>query len=135
MNTQRFSLLRDLAAIVVVALTCPISVFGGANLGCIGHAEFSGSCALTVIVVSPLILLLGGAVAGALTRGWTGLLWSLVGMVGGMFVILIISQIARDPVPVGLFEGAIASFFFGFPIVIGYGFARVLAKLLATRTA
>ncbi len=135
MIIQRFSMLRDLAALVVVALICPISVFGGANLGCIGHAEFSGSCALTVIVVSPLILLVGGAVAGTLTRGWTGLLWTLIGTVGGMFTILVISQIAHDPVPVDLFSGAIASFFFGFPVVTGYGFARVLAKLLESRRA
>ena len=135
MNIHRFSLLRDIAALIVIALVCPVSVFGGANLGCIGQASFSGSCALTVIVVSPLILLAGGAVAGVLTRGWTGLLWAMIGMVGGMFLILVISQIAHDPVPVDLFAGAIASFFFGFPIVIGYGFARVLAKLLESRPA
>ncbi len=135
MNTGRFSMLRDLAALVVVALACPIAVFGGANLGCIGHAEFSGSCALTVIVVSPLILLAGGAVAGVLTRGWTGLLWALVGTIGGMFAILVVSQVVHDPVPVDLFSGVIASAFFGFPIMIGYGFARVLAKLLESRPA
>ena len=133
MPSVRYSLLRDLAALVVVGLACPISVFGGANLGCVGHAEFSDTCALTVIIVSPLLLLAGGAVAGILTRGWTGLLFALVGMAGGMFAILVLSQIAGQSVPVDVFSAAAATIFFAFPIVSGYGFARVLVRLLATR--
>jgi hypothetical protein len=135
MTTTRFSLIRDLGAMVLIALVCPFSVFGGANLGCIGHAEFSGTCAITMIVVSPLILLAGGALAGVLTRGWTGLLFTLVGMVAGMVAILLLSQASGQAVPVDIFSGVVASFFFGFPIVIGYGFARVLAKLMESRTA
>ena len=135
MTTARFSLARDVAVVVLIALMCPVSVFGGANLGCVGHAEFSGTCAVTMIVVSPLILLAGGALAGILTRGWTGLLFVLIGMLAGMVAILMLSQAAGQAVPVDFFSGVVASIFFGFPIVIGYGFARVLAKLLESRPA
>ena len=51
-----------LAALVAAFLACPISVFGGANLGCVGHAGFEGNCANTMIFMSPLILIAGGAV-------------------------------------------------------------------------
>lgn len=129
------SVARDVIALVVVALACPIAVFGGANLGCVGSAYFSGSCAATVIFVSPLILLVGGAIAGVSSSGWTGLLVSLIGMVIGMFSILLLSQIAGKPVPLDIFSAVFATVFFGFPIVIGYAIGRVLVRLFATRTS
>jgi len=134
-KTPSHPLFRDILALVIVALTCPIAVFGGANLGCVGSASFSGSCAMTVIVASPLILIVGGAIAGVLSRGWTGLLISLVGMVIGMFSILGLSMLAGKPVPVDFFSGVFATVFFGVPIAIGYGIGRVIVRLLATRAS
>ena len=135
MKTPLPSFVRDLAALVVAFLACPISVFGGANLGCVGHAGFEGSCANTMIFVSPLILISGGAIAGLLTKGWTGLLMTLIGVVGGMFAILVISNIAGRPVPPDIFTGVIATIWFSVPISIGYGIGRVVARLFATRTS
>jgi hypothetical protein len=128
-------MMRDLLALVVVVLACPIAVFGGANLGCVGSASFNGACALTVIVASPLILLAGGIIAGISSRGWTGLLVSLVGMVIGMFLILGLSFVAGKPVPVDIFTGVVATFFFGIPVMIGYAIGRVIVRLFATRTS
>ncbi len=119
--------------LVVAALACPVAVFGGANLGCVGHTDFTGSCALTVIFVSPLVLFIGGALAGIATRGWTGLLATLVGMVIGMTAILLLSQAAGQPVPLDPFSAAVASVFFGIPIVVGYGAGRLGTRLAASR--
>jgi hypothetical protein len=128
-------MLRDLIALIVVAVACPVAVFGGANLGCVGSASFSGSCAMTVIVVSPLILLAGGAIAGISTRGWTGLLVAVVGMVIGMTTILALSMIAGKPVPLDIYSAVFATVFFGAPVVIGYAIGRVIWRLFATRTS
>jgi hypothetical protein len=135
MDAPRHGLMRDLLALIVVIVACPVAVFGGANLGCVGSAGFNGSCAVTVIFVSPLILLVGGAIAGISSRGWTGLLVALTGMVLGMFAILGLSFVAGKPVPVDFFSGVFATFFFGIPIVIGYGMGRIIWRLFATRTA
>jgi hypothetical protein len=124
---------RDLVALVVAAIACPIAVFGGANLGCVGHTEFAGSCAVTVIFVSPLVLVIGGGIAGVVTRGWTGLLVTLVGMVIGMLAILFLSELAGQPVPLDWFSAMAASGFFGLPMVIGYGAGRLVMRLVAAR--
>jgi hypothetical protein len=36
---------------------------------------------------------------------------------------------------VDFFSGVFATFFFGIPIVIGYGMGRIIWRLFATRTA
>lgn len=135
MDAPRHGLMRDLLALVIVIVACPVAVFGGANLGCVGSSGFSGSCAITVIFVSPLILLAGGTMAGIASRGWTGLMVTLIGMVFGMFAILGLSFLAGKPVLVDIFSGVVATFFFGIPIVIGYGIGRIITRLFATRPA
>jgi hypothetical protein len=129
------SFARDLAALVVALLACPISVFGGSNLGCVGHAGFQGDCAITMVFISPVILLAGGAIAGLLTRGWTGWLVTLVGVVSGMVTILVISNLMGRPVPPDIFTGVIATLWFSVPISIGYAIGRVITRLFATRTS
>jgi hypothetical protein len=124
---------RDVAALVVALLACPISVFGGANLGCVGRAGFEGDCAITMVFISPMILLGGGAIAGLLTRGWTGLLVTLVGVVAGMVTILVLSNLMGRPVPPDIFTGVIATIWFSVPTIIGYSIGRVIARLFATR--
>lgn len=133
MNSPLPNPLRDLVALVVAAVACPLAVFGGANLGCVGHTDFAGSCALTMIFVSPLVLLVGGALAGIATHGWTGLLATLIGMVVGMTAILLLSSIAGQPVPLDLFSALVASVFFGLPIVAGYGAGRLGSRIVAAR--
>ena len=88
-----------------------------------------------MIFVSPLVLLVGGVIAGVATEGWTGLLVVLIGTLVGMFTILLLAQFAGNPVPVDWFSAVVASIFFGGPIVIGYGIGRIVARLLATRRA
>lgn len=124
---------RDLIALLVALVACPVSVFGGANVGCVGRAGFEGDCAVTMVFMSPLILILGGTVAGLVTRGWTGLLVTLVGTVAGMFAILAISNFVGRPVPPDIFTGVIATVWFSAPMVIGYAIGRVIVRLLATR--
>lgn len=126
---------RDLIAFLVVMVACPLAVFGGANVGCVGHTDFAGTCAVTVIFLSPLILFIAGLIAGFVTQGWTGLLVVLVGMVIGMFAILLVSEVTGNPVPLDWFSAVVASFFFGVPIVAGYGGARLVTRLFAARSA
>jgi hypothetical protein len=123
--------IRDLIALVVVAVACPVAVFGGANIGCVNHTSFEGSCAVTVIFVSPLVLFLGGGIAGITTRGWTGLLVVLAGMMIGMMGILFISELAGQPVPLDWFSAVVASVFFGGPIIVGYGVGRLVMHVRA----
>ena len=135
MPTPRHGVLRDLVAFLVILVACPAAVFGGANLGCVGSASFNGDCALNAVVISPLLLLVAGAVAGIATRGWTGLLVVLVGTVAGMFAILFLSFAAGRPVPVDPISGVIATVWFSGPIVIGYAIGRVIVRLFETRTS
>jgi len=88
-DSTRYSQLRDLAALVIAAVACPIAVFGGTNLGCVG--KVSSECAMSAILVSPLVLLAAGVATGLVTRGWTGLLIVFVGCLLGMAAILALS--------------------------------------------
>ncbi len=124
---------RDLAALVVALAACPLAVFGGANIGCVGKTGLEGECALTMVFVSPLVLVGAGALAGMLTRGWTGLLATLAGVVGGMLSILAISNLAGRPVPPDPIAGLVATVWFMAPVILGYAAVRGLARLRAAR--
>jgi hypothetical protein len=132
METTRYGLLRDVLALAIAAFACPLAVFGGANLGCVGQG-FNGECAMAAVFISPIVLLIGGGAAGLVTRGWTGLLVVFVGVVIGMTAILLLSFGIGQPVPVGPIEGAIATIWFTTPVVIGYGMGRLAWRLFATR--
>lgn len=67
-STDSRTMIRDIAALLLVAVACPAALFGGALLGCAAQG-LTASCALTGILVSPILLLAAGAVAGILTRG------------------------------------------------------------------
>jgi hypothetical protein len=134
MNEVRYSLLRDILALVIVAVACPIAVFGGSAAGCIGQGGFEAECALNGVWIAPLMLLAAGFTAGLITRGWTGLFIVFLGTVIGMTSILVLSNAVGRPVPVDLFSGVVATIWFLGPIVIGYGIGRVVIRLLATRT-
>lgn len=133
MKSPRHSLLRDFIAVVIAAVACPVSVFGGMNLGCVGQT-FSSECAMSTIAVSPVILLASGVIAGVVTRGWTGFLLVFVGTVIGMTSILVLATLGGTPVPFDPISGFIATIWFFAPIAIGFGFGRLLARLWASRS-
>lgn len=124
MHSDRYSLLRDWIALVVVAIACPAALLGGSMLTCVGQAGLTADCALRAITVTPVVLFASGLVAGLVTRGWTGAFVVCVGTVVGMTAILFISFAEGRPVPVDVFSGAIATAWFLGPIIIAYGVAR-----------
>jgi hypothetical protein len=133
METVRYSLLRDIVAFVLVAVACPVAVFGGSAAGCIGASGFVSECALNGVWIAPLMLVAAGLIAGLVTRGWTGLFIVFVACVTGMVGILVISFGVGRPVPVDLFSGAIATVWFLAPLVIGYGAGRAVMYLRRRR--
>lgn len=133
MDAPRYSRVRDIVAVVVVAVACPLSVYGGANLGCVGSAEFSSACALSVIFISPIVLLLAGVIAGVISRGWTGYMLVLMGAVIGMTAILFLSYLGGTSVPLDPITGTIATLWFLVPVTVGYGIGRIVQRLFATR--
>jgi len=132
MESQRYTVLRDWSALAVAAVACPLAVFGGSNLGCVGQG-LSSSCALTAVWISPLLLILAGIITGLITRGWTGLFAVGVGVILGMMSILFLSAAAGRPVPVDFFSGVVATVWFSIPIAVGYGLARAGRWLLGRR--
>ena len=123
MKTNRYSLVRDWIALVIILFAVPLSVLGGTNIACVGQGISSG-CALDAVFISPVLLMGAGFVAGLITRGWTGLFVVGVGQILGQFLILLLSYLAGRGVPVDPFSGVIATVWFGAPIAIGYGLAR-----------
>ena len=123
MDNARNTVLRDWIALVLILVVVPLSVFGGTNIGCVGQG-LNQVCAAQSVLVSPLVLMIAGVVAGLITSGWTGLLVVGVGQIAGQVVILAMSYIAGRPVPLDLFSGMVATAWFGAPIAIGYGLAR-----------
>lgn len=129
MASSRLTLLRDLAAVAVVLVACPIALFVGSMVGCVGQG-FSSACALNAIFISPILLLLAGVVAGLLTRGLVGLLLVIGGVILGMTSILVLTVLIGRPVPVDPISGFIATVWFMFPVLVGYGGARLVIALL-----
>ncbi len=133
-GAPRYSLLRDLIALVVVVVACPAALFGGSMLGCVGQG-FNPACAMNAIVISPILLLASGLVAGLLSRGWTGLLITFVATVIGMITILLLSFGVGEAVPVDPISGVLATIWFYAPVAIGYGAGRLVWRLFETRGA
>ncbi len=129
MPKPRSTPLRDLVAVLVVAVACPVALFGGSMAGCVGQG-FTSDCALRAIVIAPVLLLGAGVIAGVVTRGWTGMLLTYLGVVIGMTAILVLTYAVGRPVPMDLFAGAIATIWFLAPVWIGYGVARLVAALM-----
>ncbi|MDP2350682.1 MAG: hypothetical protein Q8M74_05945 [Chloroflexota bacterium] len=132
MNTDRYGMLRDLLAFLIVAAACPIALFGGSMLGCLGQG-FSAACATSAIAISPVILVAAGAAAGFISRGWTGLLIGFMGNLAGMTAILVLSFGVDKPVPLDPISGIIAMVWFGFPSLTGYGIGWVIWRLARRR--
>jgi hypothetical protein len=124
--------LRDLMAVVIAALACPVAVFGGTNVGCVGQG-FNSDCAMNAIFISPLVLLAAGVATGVVTRGWTGMLLVFIGTVIGMTSILVVSYASGRPVPLDPISGLIATVWFLAPLTIGYGMGRLVWRMFASR--
>jgi hypothetical protein len=133
LDDRRYNRLRDLIAFLIAAVACPVAVFGGSNLGCVGQG-FNASCAMAAVFISPLMLIAAGVLAGLVTRGWTGLLIVLLGVLAGMVSILVLSFGVGKVVPLDPISGVIATVWFAVPMMIGYAIGRVAWRLFATRT-
>jgi hypothetical protein len=124
------TLMRRLAALLVVAVACPVALFGGALLGCATQG-LSPSCAIDGILVSPVLLAIAGLGASLLAHGRTGLSFVLLGVLIGMVAIPVVASVAGNPVPIDPVQGVIATIWFTPPVLIGYGVGRGLARLRA----
>jgi len=129
MSQPRSTLLSNVIAILIVAVACPVALFGGSMVGCVGQG-FTSECAMSAIVLAPVLLLIAGVVAGIFTRGWLGLFLIWVGVAIGMSAILVLTYAVGRPVPLDIFAGAIATVWFLVPVWIGYAGARLVASLL-----
>ena len=123
MTQERLDVARDVAAIAVAALACPLALFGGALLGCAAQG-FSAACAMSAIFVSPPALIAAGLLAAALTRGWWGYVWVAVGVVIGMVLIFILTYVGGTLLPVDPATGTIATMWFLAPVSVGYLLGR-----------
>jgi hypothetical protein len=124
MTGPRYELARDIAAIVLVAIACPVALFGGALAGCAADG-FSDGCAINGVAFAPLMLVAAGSLAGLLTRGWFGYAILFFGVVVGMFAILILTTVGgSDPVPMDPITAIIATLWFLAPTSIGYVVGR-----------
>ena len=85
--------------------------------------------------ISPLLLMVAGVIAGLITSGWTGLLVVGFGQIAGQVVILVMSYLAGRPVPIDPFNAIIATLWFGVPIAIGYGLARLGSRIVSVASA
>ncbi len=132
LDTSRHSMLRDWIALVIILVVVPLSVFGGTNIGCVGQGV-SKVCEPQAVLISPLLLAIAGAVAGLVTRGWTGLFVVGLGQIAGQIIVLAMSYLDGRPVPIDLFSGAIATIWFGVPIALGYGLARLASRIVERR--
>lgn len=127
-NVEVGALLRRLAALLLVAVACPIALFGGALLGCATQG-LSASCAIDGILVSPILLVGAGLVTSVLARGWTGLGFVILGVLVGMLSIPVVASVAGNPVPIDPVQGVIATIWFMPPVLIGHGVGRGIARL------
>jgi hypothetical protein len=124
------TLVRRLAALLIVAVACPVALFGGALLGCATRG-LSASCAIDGILVSPVLLVGAGLGTSLLASGRTGLGFVLLGVLVGMVAIPVLASVAGNPVPIDPVQGVIATIWFTPPVLIGHGVGRGLARLRA----
>ena len=124
------TLVRRLAALLIVAIACPVALFGGALLGCATRG-LSASCAIDGILVSPVLLVGAGLGTSLLASGRTGLGFVLLGVLVGMVAIPVVASVAGNPVPIDPVQGVIATIWFTPPVLIGHGVGRGLARLRA----
>ncbi len=129
MSLASRTMIRDMAALFLVAVACPAALFGGALLSCATQG-LTAECALNGILVSPIILLLAGILAGILTSGWPGLGFVVVGALLGLVTIPLLASSVGNPVPIDPVQGVMALFWFLPPVVLGYGIGRGIVRVV-----
>ena len=129
-NVEVEALLRRLAALVIVAVACPLALFGGALVSCAAQG-LSPSCAINGVLVSPVLLVVAGLGASTLARGWVGLGFVILGVLVGMVAIPVVAALAGNPVPIDPVQGVIATFWFMPPVLVGHGVGRGFTRLRA----
>lgn len=129
MQLPRSTLLRDVIALLLIVVACPVALYGGSLAGCVGQG-FTSACAMSAIFIAPVLLLGAGGVAGFVTRGWRGLGVLFVGVLIGMATILVLTMISGRSVPLDPISGFIATVWFGFPVMVGYAGARLVSNLV-----
>lgn len=130
----RYALARSIAALVLLIVACPASLFGSVALGC-GFVGYTGRCAMDSALLSPVILAAAGLIAGILMRGWTGLAIVLGGVVLGMFALLFVSEAMGHPVPIDPIQATIATIWFITPTALGYGIGRAAMRVVGWATS
>jgi len=126
---HRFPLARNLVAFILVIVACPASLYVTVGLGC-AALGYTGKCAMDSAVLSPFILMAAGFIAGVLSRGWTGILIVVAGVVIGMFLLLYVSEALGHPVPIDPISAVIAAIWFMSPTLFSYGVARGIMLLI-----
>jgi hypothetical protein len=126
---NRFPLARNLIAFILVIVACPASLYVTVGLGC-AALGYTGKCAMDSAVLSPIILMAAGFIAGILSRGWTGILIVVFGVVIGMFTLLFVADALGNPVPIDPISGAIAGVWFMTPTLFSYGVARGVMRII-----
>lgn len=130
MQTARTPAARNVAAVAIIAAGCPAALFGGALIGCASQG-FSTSCAMSGLVLAPLLLFAAGLVAALLARGLAGVVVILVGVALGMTSLLVLAAVLHDPLPLDPVQGVIAWVWFITPTAVGYGLGRIGVRLAA----
>ena len=126
--------LRDIAALVLVAVACPAAFYGGALVSC-ATTDITDCAARGTVFVSPLVLVAAGVIAGVLTSGWPGLGFVYFGVIAGLATIPFMASASGNPVPIDPFSGIFAMTLFTLPAALGYGIARGIARILGRSDA
>jgi hypothetical protein len=134
MQRVRSPLVRHVAAVVVIAAACPLALFGGALIGCASQG-FTTSCAMSGLVVAPMLLFAAGLVAALLSPSPTGLLVVLVGVALGMTSLFVLAIILGESLPLDPVQAFIAWVWFITPTTVGYGLGRIGVRLTAALRA
>ncbi len=128
-DAPQHGLMRDVFAFLVVVLACPVAVWGGSMLGCVGQPGRFAACAMNAFFIGPPMLMVAGAIAGTSSRGWTGLLITGIATLLGMMSILVLAMLVGRPVPIDWFSALVSTIWFSMPIGAGYGAARLVARV------
>jgi hypothetical protein len=125
------TLLRRLAALLLVAVACPVTFFGGALVGCAAQGLTRSCAGDGVLFLAPVLLVGAGLATSLLARGWAGLGFVMLGVLAGMTVIPVVASLAGNPVPIDPVQGVFAAIFFMPPVLLGHGVGRGVARLRA----
>lgn len=124
------SVLRYVAAFLVVAIGCPAALVAGEAIGCISQSTgIEAECAVEGLVWSPFILVATGIVAGLIVGGWRALVLIPLAVLAGMILMFAVAWAFGTRPPIGAVQGFIAMLWFLVPVSIGYGLGRAVMRI------